>query len=84
MGRTFGLHLLNLLGVVGAAVAAWLLAGELDPRLRRPAFWLAAGGPVLVNGFLVWAHAPSAALAGLALVAAARIVRRGITPGRVA
>jgi hypothetical protein len=80
VGRTLGLHLFNLLGVVGAAVAAWLLAGELDPRLRRPAFWLAAGGPVLVNGFIIWAHAPSAALAGLALAAAARIARRGVTP----
>ena len=79
VGRTLGLHLVNLLGVVGAAVAAWLLAGQLDPRLRRLAFWLAAGGPVLVNGFLIWAHAPSAALAGLALAAAARIARRGVT-----
>ena len=80
VGRTLGLHLFGLLGVVGTAVAAWLLAGELDPRLRRAAFWLAAGGPVLVNGFLIWAHAPSAALAGLALAAAARIARRGLTP----
>jgi hypothetical protein len=80
VGRTLGLHLFGLLGVVGTAVAAWLLAGEVDPRLRRPAFWLAAGGPVLVNGFLIWAHAPSAALAGLALAAAARIARRGLTP----
>lgn len=79
VGRTLGLHLFNLLGAVGAAVAAWLLAGELDPRLRRPAFWLAAGGPVLVNGFLIWAHAPSAALAGLALAAGARIAQRGVT-----
>lgn len=79
VGRTLGLHLFNLLGVVGAATAAWLLAGELDPRLRRPAFWLAAGGPVLVNGFLIWAHAPSAALAGLALAAGARIARQGVT-----
>ena len=80
VGRTLGLHLFSLMGMVGAAVAAWLLAGELDARLRRPAFWLAAGGPVLVNGFLIWAHAPSAALAGLALAAAARIARRGVTP----
>ena len=80
VGRTLGLHLFGLLGVVGTAVAAWLLAGELDPRRRRAAFWLAAGGPVLVNGFLIWAHAPSAALAGLALAAAARIARRGLTP----
>jgi hypothetical protein len=84
LGDTIGLHLLGLLGVLGVAVAAWLLAAELDPRLRRPAFWLAAGSPVLVNGFAIWAHAPSAALAGLALVAAARILRRGPTVGPVA
>ena len=83
VGRTLGLHLFGLLGVIGAAVASWLLAGQLDARLRRPAFWLAAGGPVLVSGFLIWAHAPSAALAGLALAAAARIVRRGLTPWAV-
>ena len=80
VGPTLGLHLLALLGTVGTAVAAWLLAAEINPRLSRPAFWLAAGGPALVNGFLVWAHAPSAALAGLALVGAARIARNGCTP----
>lgn len=79
LGRTVGLHLPSLLGVVGAAAAAWLLAGELDPRLRRPAFWLAAGGPVLANGFVIWAHAPSAALAGFALLGAARMARGGVT-----
>jgi hypothetical protein len=84
LGDTVGLHVLGLLGVLAVAVAAWLVAGELEPRLRRPAFWLAAGSPVLVNGFAIWAHAPSASLAGLALVAAARIVRRGPTPGAVA
>ena len=80
VGPFLGLHLLALLGSLGTAVAAWLLATELDPRLSRPAFWMAATGPVLVNGFLVWAHAPSAALAGLALVGATRIARRGFTP----
>lgn len=76
-GPVLGLHLPALLGLIGTAVAAWLLAGQLDPRLRRPAFWLAAGGPVLVNGFLLWAHAPSAALAGFALVGAAIVARSG-------
>lgn len=78
-GETLGLHLPGLLGVVGTAAAAWLLAAALDPRLRAPAFWLAASGPVLVNGFIIWAHAPSAALAGLALVGAGRIVDNGFT-----
>jgi len=76
-GPVLGLHLPALLGLIGTAVAAWLLAGTIDPRFRRPAFWLAAGGPVLVNGFLIWAHAPSAALAGFALVGAARIAGGG-------
>jgi hypothetical protein len=74
-GETVGLHLPALLGVLGAAIAAWLLAAELDPRLRRAAFWLAASSPVLVNGYILWAHALSAALAGLALVCAVRLLR---------
>ena len=76
-GPVLGLHLPALLGLIGTAIAAWLLAGQLDSKLRRPAFWLAAGGPVLVNGFLIWAHAPSAALAGFALVGAAIVARGG-------
>ncbi len=81
-GTALGLHLPGLIGVVGAAVAAWLLAKELgDERLARPAFWVAVSGPLIVSGFVVWAHAPSAALAGFALVGAARIARRGVTPG---
>ena len=80
VGTTLGLHLVAMLGAVGAACAAWLLAGEIEPVLRRPAFWAVAGSPVLVNGMLPWAHAPSAALAGFAVVAAAQISRRGLTP----
>ena len=83
-GTAVGLHLVALLGAVGAAAAAWLLAGELGPSLRRPAFWVAAGSPVLVNGTLLWAHAPSAAAAGFALVAGARIARRALTPSTAA
>jgi len=76
-GATLGLHVLAMTGAVGAAVAAWLLAGEVDPRLRRRAFWLAALGPVLANGFLLWAHSLSSALAGLTLWAVVRSHRRG-------
>jgi hypothetical protein len=83
-GTALGLHLVPLLGAAAAAVAAWLLAGEVDPSLSRPAFWVAAASPVLVNGMLLWAHAPSAAAAGFALVAAARMVRRGPTLPTVA
>ncbi len=83
-GEVLGLHLLALAAVVVTAAAAWLLAAEVDRRLSRPAFWLAAASPVLVNGYLIWAHAPSAALAGLALVAAVRIAREGPSPRRLA
>lgn len=83
-GPVLGLHLPALLGLIGTAIAAWLLAGQLDGRLRRPAFWLVAGGPVLVNGYLIWAHAPSAALAGFALVGAGIVARRGRAPGALA
>ncbi|MDQ6797885.1 MAG: hypothetical protein M3011_07685 [Actinomycetota bacterium] len=78
-GATVGLHLLALAGTIGTAAAAWLLAGEVDERLRRPAFWLSALSPTLVNGYLLWAHTLAAAVAGLTLVALVRLVRRGPT-----
>ncbi|MGH9225191.1 MAG: hypothetical protein ACRD2W_15735 [Acidimicrobiales bacterium] len=77
-GTALGLHLLQLLAVVATAAAAWLLAAEFDGSLSRPAFWLAAASPVLVNGYLIWAHALSAAVAGFCLVAAVRVARRGL------
>ncbi len=83
-GEALGLHLPGLLGIIGGAVAAWFLAKELDARLARPAFWMTVAGPVLVSGYVVWAHAPNAAVAGFALVGAARIARRGITAGAAA
>jgi len=82
-GLTLGLHLLSVLGAVGVAVAAWLLVAEArrsstaNSGLCRVAFWMAAVSPVLVNSQVVWAHASSAAVAGLALVAGLRAIRRG-------
>jgi len=75
VGEVVGLHLPALLGAVGLAVAAWLLAAEVDPSASRGAFWLAAGGPAAVNAYLLWAHAPSAALAGFATLAGLRLAR---------
>lgn len=74
-GDVLGLHLLGVLGALGVAVAAWLVAGEVDRRASRGAFWIAASGPVAVNAFLMWAHAPSAALGGFATLAAVRLTR---------
>lgn len=83
LGETVGLHLWSLLGTIGVALAAWLLAGEVDPRLRPAAFWLAAAGPALANGYALWAHTLSAAVAGLALVGAIRIARHGANGARL-
>ncbi|MDQ6798559.1 MAG: hypothetical protein M3011_11185 [Actinomycetota bacterium] len=77
VGFTLGLHLLALLGTLGIAVSAWLMAGEIDPRFARAAFWVAAVSPALVNGYLVWAHTLAAAIAGMTLVLLVRTVRRG-------
>lgn len=76
LGRVAGLHAPGMLGALGAAVAAWLLAAEIAPALRRAAFWLVAVSPAAVNGYIIWAHAPMAAVAGFALVAAVRVARQ--------
>ncbi len=80
--RVFGdhlaLYLLPLAGTLLAAVAAWLLTAEINPRWSATAFWLTASGPLLVNAYVMWAHAPSAALAGFLTLAAVRIGRRGL------
>lgn len=83
LGETMGLHFWPLVGAIGIAIAAWLLAGEVDPRLRPAAFWLAAAGPALANAYAVWAHTLSGAVAGLTLVAAVRVARHGATPARL-
>lgn len=74
-GETAGLHVLGLLGALGVAAASWLVAAEVSTGASRLAFWLAAASPVVVNAFVVWAHAPSAAVAGFAVLAALRIRR---------
>jgi hypothetical protein len=76
-GEAVGLRVLPIAGAVGVAAAAWLLAAEIDARRRRWAFWIAALGPVVANATMLWAHAPSAALAGFAALAVVRIDRRG-------
>lgn len=78
-GTVVGLHLLPLTGAVATAVAAWLIASELDRRVCRLAFWVAALGPVLVNGFVIWAHTLASAAAGLGTWVVLRTLRRGRT-----
>lgn len=79
--RIFGdhvaLYLLPLAGTLFAAIAAWFLMAEINPRWSATAFWLTASSPLLVNAYVMWAHAPSAALAGFLALAAVRIGRYG-------
>lgn len=82
VGTGVWLYLVPLAGFVLAAVAAWLLAGEFEPRGSRPAFWLAAAGPLLVNTYVLWAYTLVAAVAGFALLAGLRIARLGLTRRR--
>jgi hypothetical protein len=74
--RSVALHVLPLAGVIGCAIAAWLLAGQLDRRACPVAFWVAASAPVLANGWLLWAHAPSAAVGGLTLAGVIAVARK--------
>ncbi len=80
--RIFGdhvaLYLLPLVGVLLAAVAAWYLMAEINPHWSVTAFWLTAFSPLLVNAYVMWAHAPSAALGGFLALAAVRIGRYGL------
>jgi hypothetical protein len=76
-GEEIGLRLLPLAGVVGAALVAFHLAGALGGPSAAPwGFAVAAASPLLANGFMLWAHAPIAALAGLALLALVRSLQR--------
>jgi hypothetical protein len=72
-----GLRLVPLASVVVAALAAWGMGSRLGGRAAAPwAFWAAAASPLLPNGLMLWAHAPAAALAGLAALAALALVDR--------
>lgn len=81
VGTGAALYLLSMLGVLVAALAAWLVAAEIDARASRPAFWLVAASPLLVHGYLLWAHAVAAGAVGLATVGGIRIVRHGLNVG---
>jgi hypothetical protein len=74
-GPRLGLRVLSLGSVVASAVIAFHLARRLAGARAAPwAFGLVAASPVLPNGFAIWAHASSAALAGLAVLAAVELV----------
>jgi hypothetical protein len=74
-GDGIGFHVPAMAGAVLCAIAAWLLAGEVAGRAERWAFWLTATAPVLFNAYVMWAHALSAGVAGLTLVAGLRLAK---------
>lgn len=81
VGRFVGIDaaflFLGLGGVVLAACSAWRIAELYDPRAARFAFWLVALSPLLVDAYILWAHAPATGAAGIALLGALRLQRRG-------
>lgn len=79
LGSGIGLYALTMLGLVLAAVAAWLLAAEIEARAARSAFWLVAVSPMIVNAYVMWAHTLSAAVAGFTLWASLRILKSGLS-----
>ena len=73
-GEELGLRLLPMLGVVIAALCGGGLAGRLaGPGAAPWGFWIVATSPVLADGLMLWAHAPSTAAAGVVVLAAVTI-----------
>ncbi len=63
-------RLLSLVSVIVGACVAWALARRLGaPRAAPWAFWITVSSPLLPNGYMLWAHAPETALAGIAALA---------------
>ena len=74
---TGALQAIPVVGIVLAAVAAWLIAAELRPSSEPLAFWLVAVGPLLVTSTGLWAHTIAAAAAGFAVLGVIRYLRSG-------
>jgi len=74
-GELIGLRVLSLLSVFVAAITGFFMASTLAGRAAAPwGFWLVGASPLLVNGLMIWAHAPGIALGGLAALAAMRVL----------
>jgi hypothetical protein len=69
LGESAGFRVWGVGSVVGLSVATAAIASTLGGRRLAPwAFWAAAVSPALANAWMLWAHAPAAALgAGLIL-----------------
>lgn len=78
-GPDVGLRLISMAAVVASALVAYHVAGALGvPGAGPLAFLSVVATPVLANGLMIWAHATSTALAGLAVLAALRVLTHGV------
>lgn len=63
LGGYKALLLFSMFGTFCAAIGASKLAARIEPVAELPALWLVGiGSPLFINGYVAWAHAPTAAL----------------------
>lgn len=83
LGGRFGLRLLSIVGVVGAALAAGLLAASISRRHAVVAVWITGVfSPLLFDANLVVAHGLAAGVAGALFVVVFRLLQRRDTSVR--
>lgn len=64
-GEDIGFRAPGLVSVIALALSTWGIATEIGRPERAPwAFWAAVASPALAHGWILWAHAPSAACGG--------------------
>lgn len=78
-GLSVGLRAVGVGSVIVLAAAAWALASDLGGGRAGPwGFWLAAVSPALANAWILWAHAPSAAVGAVLVLAMLRSRQAGL------
>lgn len=75
LGRA-GYAIPSVVGVLGAATAAWAIARRVRPGTQVVAFWLIGSGPLLFHASIIWAHSMAAAFGGLAVLGAVMVRQR--------
>ena len=70
---------LSLIVLCGAfaALGTARLAGLFDPVAAKPALWLVGLSPIVMNSYMVWGHAPAAAMTAWASFFLVKWIRGG-------
>lgn len=77
VGGNPAMVLVGILGTLGAAVAAALIAGWLRASLVRPTLWIMGlGSPLLFDAYVIVAHSLAAAGIGFAALASLHVLHR--------